>query len=143
MGLSQSAKSAALSLPCSSTTRIKPPSGVFTVSMIRADPMAYPTPWAGPLSRSNASGRPRRAPRLRSGQSPRRPMLALDECLLALEAPAVSRNRAILLNDPVTGNHDGQRVCRTGFGHLARLSGRADPGSDLAVVDDLAGRDFP
>ena len=69
-------------------------------------------------------------------------VFSLQQLALAPHAPAIARDRAVLLHDPVARHDDGESVGRTGFADLAGLSWYAEAGRDLAVGGRRARRDL-
>jgi hypothetical protein len=68
----------------------------------------------------------------------RRLQLQVQQELLPPEAPAIAPELAVLLDHPVTGDHDGDPVPAVGQAYRA-LGGRlADPGGQLLVGNGLA-----
>ncbi len=65
-------------------------------------------------------------------------LLAFEQRALALDAPAVARQRAIGAHHAVAGNRHRQRVGRAGAGHGARAAGDADARGQLGVADRAA-----
>src|SRR6266508_1856068 len=69
-------------------------------------------------------------------------VFSLQQLPLATDAPAIARDRAVLLHDPVARHDDGKLVGGTGFADLTRLPRNAEPGRDLAVGGGRARRDL-
>src|SRR5438477_12638906 len=67
-------------------------------------------------------------------------VFARQELAFALEAPAVARERAVLLHHTMARDEDGDRVDGTSFRHLAGLTRRAEPCSDVAIARRLPSR---
>ena len=61
---------------------------------------------------------------------------------LAVQAPAVARERPIRADHPVTGHDDGDGIAVVGETHRARRARIADPPRELAVAPGFAERDF-
>src|SRR5882672_493000 len=54
-------------------------------------------------------------------------VFSLQQLPLTPYTPAIARDRAVLLHDPVARHDDGELVGRTGFADLTRLSRYAEP----------------
>src|SRR5215469_715606 len=79
--------------------------------------------------------------RLGSAKREGRPLLlAQQQGALALCAPAIAGERAILLHDTVTRDEDRNAVASDRLGHFPRVA-RAERGSDGAVARGLPRRD--
>src|SRR5260221_14575094 len=77
-----------------------------------------------------------------SRPSPSGSRLTFEQRPLALDAPAVARERAVVAHDAVAGNGDGDRVGGAGVRHRAHGFRRADALRDLRVARRRAGRDL-
>ena len=69
------------------------------------------------------------------------PVFTFEQSPLAPDAPAITRDRAVLFHDPVTRHHDRELVGGAGFADFASLARRSDAGRNLAVGRRRAGRD--
>lgn len=69
-------------------------------------------------------------------------LLARQQGALALDAPAIARDRTVLPDDAVARNNDGDRIAGDRFRHLPRVV-RAQSGGERAIGRRLAGGDLP
>src|SRR5215212_4486492 len=69
-------------------------------------------------------------------------VFSLQQLALAPHAPAIARDRAVLLHDPVAWHDEGELVGRAGFADFTRLPRNAEAGRDLAVSSGRARRDL-
>src|SRR5215212_6056864 len=60
-------------------------------------------------------------------------VFSLQQLALAPRTPAIARDRAVLLHDPVARHDDGELVGRAGLTDLARLARYAEAGRDLSI----------
>src|SRR5258706_226695 len=77
-----------------------------------------------------------------SRPSPSGSRLTFEQRPLALDAPAVARERAVVAHDAVAGNGDRDRVGGAGVRHRAHGFRHADALRDLRVGRSRAGRDL-
>src|SRR6516165_4278280 len=70
-------------------------------------------------------------------------ILSREQCALALDAPTIARECAIVPHHAVAGYSHRDFVGGAGPGHGANRLGRADPCRDFAIARRRTGRDFP
>src|SRR2546422_861271 len=115
--------------PFSSTA---PAASVFTLAPDSGSPLSRSRVTAARIVLIRGCGR----------AAPSGSRFTVEEGALALDAPAVARERAVVAHDPVAGNGDRDRVRRASLPDCAHGFRRADALRDLRVRHRGSGRDL-
>src|SRR3989449_9947333 len=123
---------AGASLAANPFSSIAPAASVFTLAPDSGSPLSRSRVTAARIVLIRGCGR----------AAPSGSRFTVEEGTLALDAPAVARERAVVAHDPVAGNGDRDRVRRASLPDGAHGFRRADALRDLRVRHRGAGRDL-